>query len=134
MAGRIFETDLIVLGGQGIYVILGMSWLKWHKAIVDISARLVQLNSPVYGKVTLHLPTVSRIKASLHHVVERKLQDIHVVHEFLDVFPDELPGMPPKRAIELKIEMQPGTTPIAKAPYKMSPVELADLKFNSRTC
>jgi hypothetical protein len=134
MAGRIFETDLIVLGGQGIYVILGMSWLKWHKAIVDISVRLVQLNSPVYGKVTLHLPTVSRIKASLHHVVERKLQDIHVVHEFLDVFPDELPGMPPKRAIELKIEMQPGTTPIAKAPYKMSPVELADLKFNSRTC
>jgi hypothetical protein len=134
MAGRIFETDLIILGGQGIYVILGMSWLKWHKAIVDISARLVQLNSPVYGKVTLHLPTVSRIKASLHHVVERKLQDIHVVHEFLDVFPDELPGMPPKRAIELKIEMQPGTTPIAKAPYKMSPVELADLKFNSRTC
>jgi hypothetical protein len=115
MAGRIFETDLIILGGQGIYVILGMSWLKWHKAIVDISARLVQLNSPVYGKVTLHLPTVSRIKASLHHVVERKLQDIHVVHEFLDVFPDELPGMPPKRAIELKIEMQPGTTPIAKA-------------------
>jgi hypothetical protein len=134
MAGRIFETDLIVLGGQGIYVILGMSWLKWHKAIVDISARLVQLNSPVYGKVTLHLPMVSRIKASLHHVVERKLQDIHVVHEFLDVFPDELPGMPPKRAIELKIEMQPGMTPIAKAPYKMSPIELADLKFNSRTC
>jgi hypothetical protein len=52
-----------------------------------------------------------------------------VVHEFPDVFSDELPGMPPKRAIEFKIELQPGTTPIAKAPYKMSPVELANLKI-----
>jgi hypothetical protein len=73
LAGRIFETDLIVLRGPGIDVILGMSWMKWHKAILDISARLVQLNSLVYGKVTLHLPAVSRIKASLHHVVERRL-------------------------------------------------------------
>jgi hypothetical protein len=103
--------------------------MKWHKVILDISTRLVQLNSPVYGKVTLHLPTVSHIKASLHHMVERKLQDIHVVHEFLDVFPDELPEMPPKRAIEFTIELQPSTTPIAKAPYKMSLVELADLKI-----
>jgi hypothetical protein len=46
-----------------------MSWMKWHKAVLDISARLVHLNSPVYGKVTLHLLVVSRIKASLHHVV-----------------------------------------------------------------
>jgi hypothetical protein len=106
-----------------------MSWMKWHKAILDISTRLVQLNSPMYGKVTLHLPTISCIKASLHHVVERKLQDIQVVHEFMDVFPDELPGMPPKRVIEFKIELQPGTAPIAKAPYKMSHVELADLKI-----
>jgi hypothetical protein len=129
LAGRIFETDLIVLSGQEIDVILGMSWMKWHKAILDISVRLVQLNSPVYEKVTLRLPAVSRIKSSLHHVVERKLRDIHVVHEFLNVFPDELPGMPPKRAIELKIELQPGTAPIAKDLYKMSPVELTDLKI-----
>jgi hypothetical protein len=98
--------------------------MKWHKAILDISARLVQLNSLVYGKLTLHLPVVSRIKTSLHHVGERKLQDINVVHEFSDVFPDELLGMPPKRAIEFKVELQPGT-----APYKMSLVELADLKI-----
>jgi hypothetical protein len=67
----------------------------------------------VYGKVTLHLPTISRIKASLHHVVEKRLEDIHVVREFPDVFPDDLPGMPPERAIEFKIELQPGTTPIS---------------------
>jgi hypothetical protein len=83
----------------------------------------------VYGKVILHLPTVSRIKASLHHVVELKLKYIHVIREFPDVFPDDLPGIPPKRAIEFKIELQPGTAPIAKAPYKMSPVEMKELKI-----
>jgi hypothetical protein len=59
----------------------------------------------VHGKVILHLPTVSHIKVSLHHVVELKLEDIHVIREFLDVFPDDLLGMPPKRAIEFKIEL-----------------------------
>jgi hypothetical protein len=120
----VFETDLIVLNGHGLDVILGMSWMKWHKATLDIYARMVHLNSPVYGKVTLHLPTISHIKASLHHVVELKLEDIHVVREFSDMFPDDLPGMPPERVIEL----QPSTAPIAKAPYKMSPVELKELK------
>jgi hypothetical protein len=80
---------------------------------------------PVYGKVILHLPAISRIKASLHHIVELKLEDIHVAWEFLDVFPDDLPGMPPERAIEL----QPGTAPIAKALYKMSHVEMKELKI-----
>jgi hypothetical protein len=102
--------------------------MKWHKAVLDIFARLVHLNSPVYGKVTLHLPAISHIKASLHHVVERRLEDIHVVREFPDVFPDDLPGTPPERAIEFKIELQ-GTTPISKTPYKMSLEKLAELKI-----
>jgi hypothetical protein len=41
---------------------------------------------------------------------------------------DDLPGIPPERAIEFKIELQPGTAPIAKAPYWMTPVELVELK------
>jgi hypothetical protein len=83
----------------------------------------------MYGKVILHLPTISSIKASLHHVAELKLEYIHDVREFLDVFPDDLPGMPPERAIEFEMELQPGTASIAKAPYKMSPVELKELKI-----
>jgi hypothetical protein len=47
----------------------------------------------------------------------------------LDVFLDDLPGMPPERAIEFKIELHPGTTPIAKAPYRKMPIELAELKI-----
>jgi hypothetical protein len=128
--GRIFSTNLIILSGQGIYVILGMSWMKLHRAVLNIVGRLVHLDSPVYGKVIiLHLLVVSHIKASLHHVVELKLKDIHVVREFPNVFPDDLPRMPPERVIEFKIELQPGTAHIAKAPYKMSPVEMKELKI-----
>jgi hypothetical protein len=129
LAGRVFSTDLIILKGQGLDVILGMSWMKLHRAVLDIAGRLVHMDSPMYVKVILHLPAVSRIKASLHHVGELKLEDIHVVREFPDVFPDDLPGMLHKRAIEFMIELQPGTAPIAKAPNKMSPVEMKELKI-----
>jgi hypothetical protein len=103
--------------------------MKWHKVVLDIFARLVHLNSPVYEKVTLHLHVVSHIKASLHHVVERRLEDIHVVWEFPVVFPHHLPGMPPERAIEFKIELQTDIAPISRALYKMSRAELAELKI-----
>jgi hypothetical protein len=79
LAGRVFSTDLIILRGQGLDVILGMSWMKLHRAVLDIASRLVHLDSPVYGKVILHLPTVSHIKVSLHLVGELELKDIHVV-------------------------------------------------------
>jgi hypothetical protein len=76
---QVIGTGLLILSGQGIDVILGMSWMKWHKAILDIAARLGHLNSHMHGKVTLYLLVVSCIKVSLHHVVELKLEDIHVV-------------------------------------------------------
>jgi hypothetical protein len=53
--------------------------MKMHKAVSDIATQLVHLNSPVYGNVALQLPAISCIKASLHHVVEKRLEEIHVV-------------------------------------------------------
>jgi hypothetical protein len=53
--------------------------MKLHRVVLDIAGRLVHLDSTVYDKVILHLHAVSRIKASLHHVVELRLEDIHVV-------------------------------------------------------
>jgi hypothetical protein len=103
--------------------------MKMDKAVSDISACLVHLNSLMYGKVTLHLPAISRIKASLHHVVEKRLEEIHVVQEFPDMFLDNLPRMPPEKAIEFKIELHPDTAPIAKSPYRMTLVELVELKI-----
>jgi hypothetical protein len=59
----------------------------------------------MYGKVILHLSVISRIKAPLHHVVEKKIEEIHVIREFPDVFLDDLPGMPPEWVVEFKIEL-----------------------------
>jgi hypothetical protein len=51
-----------------------------------------------------------------------------VACEFSDVFPEDLSGMPPDRDVEFTIELQPGTAPISRRPYKMTPKELAELK------
>ncbi|XP_042448982.1 uncharacterized protein LOC122033898 [Zingiber officinale] len=57
-----------------------------------------------------------------------QLSDIPIVQEYPDVFPEELPGLPPKRQVEFTIELIPGTAPVSKAPYRMAPKELEELK------
>ncbi|KAJ8764928.1 hypothetical protein K2173_010393 [Erythroxylum novogranatense] len=73
-------------------------------------------------------------EAYLAHVVdsrvEQRLEDIPVIREFLDVFPDELPGLPPDREIEFGIDLVPGTATISIPPYRMAPVELKELKVH----
>jgi hypothetical protein len=54
--------------------------------------------------------------------------EVPVVNEFSDVFPEELPGMPPDRDIEFVIELKPGTTPIYKTPFRMTTRQLAEFK------
>jgi hypothetical protein len=56
-------------------------------------------------------------------------ESISVVEEFMDVFPEELLGMPPVREVEFYIDLIPSTAPIAKRPYRMAPTELAELKL-----
>ena len=60
--------------------------------------------------------------------VATKLADVRGVCKFPDVFPEELPGLPPDQKIEFEIELLPGTAPISKAPYRMAPAELKVLK------
>ncbi|KAJ8764497.1 hypothetical protein K2173_006237 [Erythroxylum novogranatense] len=71
-------------------------------------------------------------EAYLAHVVdsqvEQRLEDVPVIREFPDVFPDELPGLPPDREIEFGIDLVPGIAPISIPPYRMAPVELRELK------
>ena len=58
-----------------------------------------------------------------------KLEDIPIIRDYPDVFPDDLPGLPPKREVEFTIDVAPGTTPISKAPYRMAPMEFKELKI-----
>jgi hypothetical protein len=104
-----------------------MKWMKMHKALLDISAHLVHLDSPMNGKVSLHLSVMTHLEASVHNPIAKSLKEIPIVQEYPDVFPNELQGMPPDRAIEFKIELQHGTAPISKRPYRMPPNELVEL-------
>jgi hypothetical protein len=128
LVGRVYKTSLIVLDGQGIDVILGMSWMKEHKALLDTAARIVQLDYPVHGITVLQLPTHPVTASSLHHLAAPSLEDIPVAHEYPDVFPDDWPGMPPDRDVEFTIELHPGMVPISIHSNKMTPKELLKLK------
>ena len=57
------------------------------------------------------------------------LEDYQVLQEFIDVFPDEIPGLPPKRDIDFTIELVPGVAPVSKTPYRMSTPEMLELKM-----
>ena len=59
-----------------------------------------------------------------------KPEDVHVVNKFVDVFPEDLPGLPPDREIDFFIDVLPSIAPISKAPYRMAPLELKELKFS----
>jgi hypothetical protein len=79
LARQVFHTALIILEDQGIDVILGMNWMKMHRVVLDISACLVHLDSPIYGKVSLQLAPIARLQSSIYAVVTKSLDEIHVV-------------------------------------------------------
>jgi hypothetical protein len=81
---KLFRTNLIVLDGQGIDVILGMSWVKGHKVLLDTVSRTVHLDS--LAVVVLQLPPPATKHSSVHHTIAQNLEDIRVAREFSDVF------------------------------------------------
>ncbi|GKC51626.1 hypothetical protein Tco_1074371 [Tanacetum coccineum] len=52
---------------------------------------------------------------------------VHVIRDFLEVFPEELPGLPPPRQVEFRIDLVPGAAPVARAPYRLAPSEMREL-------
>jgi hypothetical protein len=124
----IIKTTLLILGLDSVDIILGTDWLTRHQAVIDIAARAIEVHSPTYGETTLYLPNQGCTRSCAFVMIESPVERILVVRDYPDVFPDELPGMPPDRDIEFAIELQPGTAPISKRPYRMPPAELAELK------
>ncbi|XP_042423270.1 uncharacterized protein LOC122010867 [Zingiber officinale] len=131
-------------------IILGMDWLAMNHATVDCRARVVTFRPPglpswsFIGTGGDGISVISAMQARrllsqgcqgyLLSMVKAdtdalpRLSDVPIVREFLDVFPDELPGLPPKRQVEFTIELVPGTAPVSKTPYRMAPKELEELK------
>jgi hypothetical protein len=128
LVGKLYKPSLIVLDGQGLDVILGMGWMRAHKALLNTATQVVQLDSLIYGTHVLQLSSIPVVAPSVHHTTAQNLEDIPVACEFPNVFPEDLPGMPLDRDVEFVIELQSSTTPISRRPYKMIPKELAELK------
>ncbi|XP_021747126.1 uncharacterized protein LOC110712976 [Chenopodium quinoa] len=106
-----FLADLIEFDFNDFDVILGLDWLGKYEAKIDCAAKKVTLTSP-------------KVESE-----EKKGEEgIPVIEEFQNVFPDEIPSMPPVRDVEFTIDLVPGTGPISKAPYRMAPAELMELK------
>jgi hypothetical protein len=147
--GHVMPGNLVVFEMSGFDIILGMDWLSKYHACVDCFCKEIVFKPPKATEFKIQgdrntgaLKLISAIQATkllrsgcsryLACVTEEKLgcriEEIPIVREFVDVFPEELPGIPPHREIEFTINLLPDTVPISKAPYRMAPLELKELK------
>ena len=125
--GFSFLANLTLLPSNGLDVILGMNWLTQHKRIISRSPKYVEITHPS-GHMICCEPNLKRKVSMLCNLEAQSIEEVPIVCEYLDVFPEELPGMPPDRDVEFVIDFLPGTGPIAKRPYRMSVDELEELK------
>jgi hypothetical protein len=121
------------MGTQGLDVILGMNWLHRNQATVSCDKRTVKLVSPSRKEVVTEQFMPDLEEGACHHFfVDGKevnlLGEIRIVSDFPDVFPEDLPSMPPEHKVEFAIELIPGTAPISKRAYRVSRPELVELK------
>ncbi|VFQ81001.1 unnamed protein product [Cuscuta campestris] len=140
--GKQFPADLIELPHKEFDIILGMDWLTEHRAVVDCSCRTVRLRAEdgsdvslsgeVFPKAPEFISSLSarrlirkKCEMFLCHVQDMRKesprqQDIRTVCDFPDVFPEDLPGLPPPREVEFSINLIPGMEPISATPRRSS--------------
>ena len=140
--------DLIELDIKDFDMILGMDWLVRYGATIDCRKKMVTFEpegeDPFVFVGAVHgprIPMISALRARdllqggcigfLASVVDTTRVspgETRLVCKFLDVFPEDMPGLPPRREIQFVIELAPGTEPVSRAPYRMAPTELKELK------
>ncbi|GJX00343.1 putative reverse transcriptase domain-containing protein, partial [Tanacetum coccineum] len=127
--GHVFDINLIPFGSRSFDVIIRMDWLSDHKAEIICHEKVVRI--PLLdGKVLRVLeekPEDKMRQLMSAKANEKKQEKIVVAKDFLEVFPDDLSGLPPVQEIEFRIELIPGATPVAKSPYRLTPSELEEL-------
>jgi predicted aspartyl protease len=127
--GREFWVTPIILDESSIDLILGMSWLRKAKAVIQCGRGTVELTSPKGERFEFEIIVTTSTRRAVFLVDGKFVGDnIRVVRDFPDVFTEELPGMPSDREVEFVIDLSPGTAPISKRPYMMSVEELKELK------
>jgi hypothetical protein len=123
-----FPSNLILLDSKDIDIILGMDWLRKYDGVIQCAKRTVRLTKEDGITVEFVAATQSNQTSMLNRTKATALEEIRVVQEYPDVFPGDLPCIPPDYDIEFLIELLPGTPPISKRPYRMPINELAELK------
>ena len=144
------SVNLVPLDIVDFDIILGMDWLDYNRAKLDCYEKVVTFHRPDMPTVTfvgersgLKQVVITAMRAMrllskgcqgyLSHVVLTEetiasVEDVGVVRHFPNVFPEDLPGLPPYREVEFTIDLLPSTNPISLTPYCMAHAELRDLK------
>ncbi|GJZ09602.1 putative reverse transcriptase domain-containing protein [Tanacetum coccineum] len=130
LLNHVFKIDLLPTR-LGSFVVLHLEWDCWqyHRALIDCYEKIVRIPLP-NGKILevqgerpeKDLRSLACIKAD-----EKKLDDIRVVRDYPEVFPDDLLGLPLVREIEFRIDLIPGASPVVRSPYRLAPSEMLEL-------
>jgi hypothetical protein len=121
-------SNLIIIDFQGIDIILDMDWLRKYDGVILYAKRAIRFTQED-GTIVEFTAVISANQISvLNKVMGTSLDEIRIIHEFLDVFPEVLTGMPPHRDTEFLIELLLKTPLISKRPYRMPMNELVELK------
>ncbi|GKB08474.1 putative reverse transcriptase domain-containing protein [Tanacetum coccineum] len=115
-----FKINLMPIKLGSFDVVIGMDWLSKYHARIICDEKVVHL--PIDGETLIIRAQIIENKSD-----EKRLEDIMVVREFSEVFPEDLPGLPPVRQVEFQIDFIPGATPVARAPYRLAPSEIQGL-------
>nr|GEU74431.1 hypothetical protein [Tanacetum cinerariifolium] len=107
-----FEIDLMLIKLGSFDVVIGMDWLSKYHAKILCDEKVVHI--PIDGETLIIRD-------------EKRIEDIPLVKEFPNVFPEDLPGLPPIRQVEFQIDLIPGAAPVACAPYRLAPLEMQEL-------
>ena len=136
--GRRFKVNLVCLPLEGLDVILGMDWLSSNHIVIDCGRhRVVFPESEGLELISTHRALKEIEEGATFYMIvaegekkslEEKIRSIPVVNEYADVFPDEIPELPPSRDIDFSIDLIPGAGPMSAAPYRIALVELVELK------
>ncbi|GJU02386.1 putative reverse transcriptase domain-containing protein [Tanacetum coccineum] len=127
--GHPFNIDLMPIELGSFDVIIGMDWLRRCHAVIVCDEKLVRVP---YGNETLTFCGNESNYGRESRLTEDKsegkqIKDVPIVRDFPEVFPEDLPGLPPTRPVEFQIDLIPGAAPVARAPYRLAPSEMKKL-------
>ncbi|GJR06703.1 putative reverse transcriptase domain-containing protein [Tanacetum coccineum] len=119
-----FEIDLMPIKLGSFDVVIGMDWLSKYHAKILCDEKVVHILIDDETLIIRGDRITEKEKSD-----EKRLEDIFIVREFPEVFPEDLPGLPPVRQVEFQIDLIPGATPVARAPYRLAPSKMQDLSI-----